>query len=94
MRATTVMLLALGLLVIGHWANNKPSVSVKLVVEFAFAMMLIAFLDRGRTEPIASGFAWLFLVAVLLGSSSPITGLAKAANTKSATTTTPHVQVA
>lgn len=94
MRATTVMLLALGLLVIGHWANNKPSVSVKLVVEFGFALMLIAFLDHGRTEQIASGFAWLFLVAVLLGSSSPISGLAKATQTKPAAAKTPPVQVA
>lgn len=79
------MILALALLIIGHWANNKPTVSAKMVVEFTFALLVIAFLDQGRASEIARGFAWLFFAAVLLGSSSPINGLVKSQNQKAAT---------
>jgi hypothetical protein len=46
-------------------------------VEVVFALLVIAALDQGRTQGIARGFAWLFLVAVLLGNNSPVTGLAR-----------------
>lgn len=69
------MLLAVVLLVIAHWAHGQPAVSGAMVVEVAFAILLIAALDHGRTEPIAQGFAWLFLVAVLLSKNSPISVL-------------------
>ena len=61
MRATTIMLLAIGALVLAHWAHGKPTVSPKMVVELAFALIVIAALDQGDTEPVARGFAWLFL---------------------------------
>ena len=77
MRATTIMLLAAGLLVAGHWAHNEPSVTPKIAIEMAFAILVIAALDQGQTEPVAQGFAWLFLLAVLLGNKSILTGLAK-----------------
>ena len=54
MRATTVMLLAIGILVLTHWANNEPTVNPKMVVELAFALLVIAFLDQGKTEPVAT----------------------------------------
>lgn len=82
MSATTIMMLAFGLLVVTHWANNKPAVSVKVVIEMAFAILFIALLDQGKTEPIATGFAWLFLVAVLLRGDSILTALSKAENAK------------
>lgn len=79
MRASTMMLVAFGALILGHWANNKPTWNVKLVIEMAFAVIVIALLDQGKTEPVARGFALLFVVAVLLGKNSPITGIARAA---------------
>lgn len=81
MSASTVMLTAIGVGILGRWANNKSAVpSGKGVVEIVFALVLISALDTGRTEPIAKGFAYLFLVSVLLGKNSPINGLAKIEN--------------
>ena len=85
MRATTVMLLAIGVLVLTHWANNEPTVNPKMVIELAFALIVIAMLDQGRTEPIATGFAWLFFAAVLLSSKSLLTALGKAGGTSTTT---------
>ena len=87
MRATTVMLLAIGILVLTHWANNEPTVNPKMVVELAFALLVIAFLDQGKTEPVATGFAWLFFAAVLLSSKSLLTALGKAGGTTTTSTT-------
>lgn len=84
MRATTIMLLGTGILILTHWANNEPTINSKMVIELAFALIVIAMLDQGRTEPIATGFAWLFFAAVLLSSKSLLTALGKAG-----TTTTP-----
>jgi hypothetical protein len=82
MSAVTVFLLAWGALIVGHWTNNEPTVSVKEVIEMAFALLVIALLEgSAQTEPIAKGFAWLFLAAVLLRSDSVLTGLAKATGT-------------
>ena len=81
MRATTVMLLAIVLLILTHWANNEPTVNTKMTVELVFALIVIAALDQGRTEPIATGFAWLFLAGVALSSKSILTALSKAGGT-------------
>ena len=81
MRATTIMLLAIGLLVLTHWANGEPTVNTKMVIELTFALLVIGALDQGRTEEIASGFAWLFLAGVLLSSKSLLTALSKAGTT-------------
>jgi hypothetical protein len=78
MRATTIMLAGVGVLVLTHWANDEPTVSTKMIIEVAFALLVIALLDQGQTEPIATGFAWLFLVAVLLSNKSILTVLGKA----------------
>jgi predicted branched-subunit amino acid permease len=75
----------------GRWTHDKPAASVKLVVEATFAVLLIAFMDQGESEPVAKGLAYLFLAAVLLGADSPISGLTSANFTKTAgapTTTT------
>lgn len=82
MNASTVMIVAVLAAVIGRWAHNKPTASVKTVVEAAFAILVIAMLDQGKSEPIAKGFAWLFLMAVLLSDNSPVTGIAKVINTQ------------
>lgn len=76
MSATVVFAIAWGALLLGHWANNKPTTSTKQVLEMAFALVVIALLDQGETEPVAKGLAWLFLAAVLLRSDSILTALA------------------
>lgn len=84
------MLTALGAGVVGRWANNKKALpDPKGTVEVLFAVLFVAFLDQGRTQPIAKGFAWLFFAAVMLSDDSPLTGLAKATGNAPATTSTP-----
>lgn len=83
MGATVTMLAAFGLGIVGRWAHNRPAVTRNLVLQGAFALVVIAMLDQGRTRPVARGFAALFLVAVLLGDSSPVTGIAQAIEGKS-----------
>ena len=63
MRASTIMLVAVLLYMVHRWATNKKAVDPKTVVEAAFAVLVIALLDQGETEPVARGFAWLFLAA-------------------------------
>lgn len=84
MSATMVFVLAWGLLILGHWANNKPTINVKQVLEMTFALIFIALLDQGETADIAKGFAWLFLAAVLLRNDSILTALAKRTGTGTA----------
>lgn len=80
MTATTIMLIAFGALILEHWANSEPTVSIKTLLEMVFAIIVIAMLDQGEAEPIAKGFAWLFLVAVLLSNHSILGVLQKAGN--------------
>ena len=81
MSATKVMITAMLLGVVGRWANNKKAVpDPKGLLEVLFALGLIAFLDNGRTEPVAKGFAWMFFAGVMLSDCSPITGLARVQN--------------
>ena len=61
MRASTIMLVAVLLYVVHRWATNKKAVDPKTAVLAAFAILVIALLDQGETEPVAKGFAWLFL---------------------------------
>lgn len=82
MRATTIVAVAFGLYIVGQWAHNKPSVSARSVVAAAFVMLVIAFMDQGQTEEIAQGFAWIFLLAVVLSNNSPITAIAGVINKK------------
>ena len=84
MSATMVMTIAFGALILGHWANNQPTFGKspgKMIIELAFALLVIALLDQGETADIAKGFAWLFLAAVLLRKDSLLTGLAKVTGT-------------
>lgn len=62
MRASTIMLVAALLYLVHRWATpGKTAIDSKTVVEVAFAVLVIALLDQGETEPVAKGFAWLFL---------------------------------
>lgn len=76
--------LAWGALLLGHWANNQPTTNARQILEMAFALLVIALMDQGETEPIAKGLAWLFLAAVLLRSDSILTALAKRTGTGTA----------
>lgn len=78
MRASTIMMLAVLLYVVHRWAANQHAVDGKTVVEGVFAILVIAMLDQGRTEEIARGFAWLFLVVAAY---NVIPVVAKAAGT-------------
>lgn len=75
-----VFAIAWGALLLGHWANNQPTTGARQVLEMTFALLLIALLDQGETQPIAKGFAWLFLAAVLLRSDSILAALQKHQN--------------
>lgn len=78
MRASTIMVLAVLLYVVHRWATNQKAVDGKTVIEAGFAILVIAALDQGRTEDIARGFAWLFLV---MAAYTAIPSIAKAAGT-------------
>lgn len=85
--ASEIMVVAIGAALVGRWANNKSTpLGPKPVIEAVFAVLLVGFLDQGKTEPIAKGFAWLFLAAVLLSDNSPLNALSKAENSKTKTT--------
>lgn len=81
MTASEIMVVAIGAALVGRWANQQSTpVGPKQVIEAVFAVLFVAFLDQGKTEPIAKGFAWLFLAAVLLSKYSPLGALSKAEN--------------
>lgn len=81
MSATKVFGAAILLGVVGRWANNKKALpGVQGTLEVVGALFLVSFMDKGKTQPVAKGLAWLFMAAVLLSDSSPLTGLAKAEN--------------
>ena len=79
-RASTVILVALGAAVIGRWTTNGKF-QPKDILAGAFVLFVITVADNGKMAPVAKGFAWLFLAAVLLGKSSPLQGLSKAIST-------------
>lgn len=76
-----IMALAVGALVLGRWAHNKPALNVQTVAGGAFAVIVVAALDGGQTEDIAKGIAWIFLAAVLLGKQSPLNAIQKLSTT-------------
>ncbi len=79
MSATKVFGAAIALGVVGRWAANKKALPpIQGVLEVIGALFLVSFMDRGKTEPVAKGLAWLFMAAVLLSDASPLTGLVKA----------------
>lgn len=91
MRASMVMAVAVGLYVIGRWERDEPAVTLDGVLSGLFAILVIALLDQGRTEPIAKGFAWLFFAAAAyntLPAFNTVIGEAKKNAAKKTTTTT------
>lgn len=57
------MALAVGMYVVHRWATGKPAITGRVAVEGTFAVLVIALLDQGATEPVARGLAWLFFAA-------------------------------
>lgn len=85
MTATTLMAIGIVGGLVGRWSHNQPTVpSAGGILSIAFAVVVIAALDQGRTAPLAKGFAWLFVAGVLLSNNSPLTGIAKSVNAKQA----------
>jgi hypothetical protein len=83
MSATTVMAIAIVGGLVGRWSHNQKAIpDAAGLVKIAFAVVVIAAMDQGKTQQIAQGFAWLFLSAVLLSDNSPLTGIAKVTTAK------------
>jgi hypothetical protein len=72
MRASVVFLIAAGVYVAGRWSHNKSAVTIQTVASVIFVLLVISMLDQGKTEEIAKGFAWLFLIVALLSNDSPL----------------------
>lgn len=81
MRASHLVGIAFVLLVIGRWANDKSAITWQGAAGMAVLIVTVSALDGGKTEPIAKGFAWLILAAVILNKDDPLNGLVKAVNT-------------
>lgn len=77
MRASHLMAIAVVLYVIKRWAAGETAVDSKVVVGGLFAILVIAGMDTGKTEEIAKGFAWLFLVVAAYGAIGPIANAAQ-----------------
>lgn len=84
MRASTIVMIAIGAYVIGRWAHNKPAVTLGTVASAFFLIIVIGMLDNGTTEEIAKGFAWLILAVAVLNPDSPISAIANVITSKSA----------
>lgn len=95
MRASSIMLVAVVLYAVHRWATDKNVIDPKTLVESLFAILVIAFLDQGKTEPIAKGFAWLFLAVAFYTAAPTITkapAKAKARSVKGRKPSGPPVQ--
>lgn len=77
MRASTVVLIAAGVFVIGRWSHNKPAVTLGSVASVFFLLIVIGMLDHGSTESIAKGFAWIILAVAVLSDNSPVLPVTK-----------------
>lgn len=56
------MAIAVLLYIVARWTRDEPAVTLPAVLSGIFAIFVIALLDRGRTEEVAKGFAWLFFL--------------------------------
>lgn len=72
------MMLAVAMFVVHRWATGKQAVNTQIAVAGIFAILVVAFLDQGATEPVAKGFAWLFLIGAAYNAIPDIATAAKA----------------
>lgn len=87
------MAVAVALYVVHRWATNKPAITAQAAVGGLFAIAVIALLDQGRTEEIAKGFAWLFLVAAAYNAVPDIAKAAGSGQQATATKVVPPVTI-
>lgn len=80
------MFLAVILYIIARWSRNEPALNIQVVVGGAFAILIIALLDHGKTEEVAKGFAWLFALGAAYNAIPAIASVTK--QTASAAKTT------
>lgn len=80
MSASVIMLLAVVLYIIHRWATGKPAVTLATVLGGIFAIFIIALLDRGKSEPVAKGFAFLFLLVAAYNAIPAFTNAINSAN--------------
>jgi hypothetical protein len=86
MRAWMLMAIAVGLFILHRWATGQPAVTLPILLSGAFAIFVIALLDGGKTEPVAKGFAWLFLVVSAYRALPAFTGALNSAKKAAAKT--------
>ena len=71
MKASSLILLAAIIALLGRWAADKPIKSTEIVGAL-FAALIIGIMDNGSGHKLAMAFAWLFVVAASLTSLEPI----------------------
>lgn len=86
MAAWVIMLIAVILYMISRWARNQPAFNVPVILSGAFAIGVIALLDNGRTQEIARGFAWLFVIVAAYQAIPAYTGAITSAGNAAKTT--------
>lgn len=77
MRATTIIMIAAALFVLGRWSHNQTAVTISSVASVVFLLIVIGMLDTGATESIAKGFAWIILAVAVLSNNSPVLPVTK-----------------
>jgi hypothetical protein len=76
MRASTIVMLAAIIVLLGKWSQGK-SVDYKIIVGGIFSALIISIID-GSQPGLAKGFAYLFLVgAALTYTDSILKGVSK-----------------
>jgi hypothetical protein len=80
MKPTYVTAIAFALLVIGRWAHGKPGLNIQTVAGAAFVIIVIAALEAGPAEDIATYTAWILLAVVALSANSPISAISNVIN--------------
>lgn len=68
------MALAVLLYIIARWARNEPAVTLQGVLAGLFVIFVVGLLDRGRTEEVARGIAWLFFIVAAYNAIPAYTG--------------------
>lgn len=66
MSAVQIFLVACGIFILGRWANNETTLSVKIAASIIFGCIFFAILDDTPAEDFSKMLAWLiFTVAIL-----------------------------
>jgi len=74
-----MMLLAIILYIVHRWATGRPAVTLAVVLSGIFAVLVIEAFDHGKAEPVAKGFAFLFLLVAAYNAIPAFTGALQSA---------------